>query len=389
VPECNVKNWMIPILNSWISSWTPIPAVTPIPSFRELPRIMLAVLFIAIMIIASLWILRPFLPALIWSTLVVVSTWPLLLAVQGRLWGKRGLAAIVMTTVMLLVVIVPLALAVLTIVEHAGDVAGRLKTLANASVPAPPGWVEQVPLVGPKLAAEWRAVAELGADEQYARVAPYAKDAARWILSKAGSLAAFFLHLLLTLVISALLYYQGDAAADGLRAFARRLGGARGEQSVVLAGQAIRAVALGVVVTAFVQAGLGGIGLAVAGVPLASFLTALMFVLAVAQIGAGPVLLLAVAWLYWSGDPWTATALLVWALFVTSIDNVLRPLLIKRGADLPLVLIFAGVIGGLLAFGVVGLFVGPVVLAIAYTEVTAWVADGGAEREESAAGSQR
>jgi len=359
------------------------------PSFRELPRIMLAVLFIAIMIIASLWILRPFLPALIWSTLVVVSTWPLLLAVQGRLWGKRGLAAIVMTTVMLLVVIVPLALAVLTIVEHAGDVAGRLKTLESASVPAPPGWVEQVPLVGPRLAAEWRAVAALGADEQYARVAPYAKDAARWILSKAGSLAAFFLHLLLTLVISALLYYQGDAAADGLRAFARRLGGARGEQSVVLAGQAIRAVALGVVVTAFVQAGLGGIGLAVAGVPLASFLTALMFVLAVAQIGAAPVLLLAVAWLYWTGDPWTATALLVWALFVTSIDNVLRPLLIKRGADLPLVLIFAGVIGGLLAFGVVGLFVGPVVLAVAYTEVTAWVADGDAEREESAAGSQR
>jgi predicted PurR-regulated permease PerM len=389
VPECNVKNRVTPILNSWLNSWTPIPAVTHIPSFRELPRIMLAVLFIAIMIIASLWILRPFLPALIWSTLVVVSTWPLLLAVQRRLWGKRGLAAIVMTTVMLLVVIVPVALAVLTIVEHAGDVAGRLKTLESASVPAPPGWVEQVPLVGPRLAAEWRGVAALGADEQYARVAPYAKDAARWILSKAGSLAAFFLHLLLTLVVSALLYYQGDAAADGLRAFARRLGGARGEQSVVLAGQAIRAVALGVVVTALVQAGLGGIGLAVAGVPLASFLTALMFVLAVAQIGAGPVLLLAVAWLYWTGDPWTATALLVWALFVTSIDNVLRPLLIKRGADLPLVLIFAGVIGGLLAFGVVGLFVGPVVLAIAYTEVTAWVADGGAEHEESAAGSQR
>jgi predicted PurR-regulated permease PerM len=363
--------------------------MTSIPSFRELPRIMLAVLFIAIMIIASLWILRPFLPALIWSTLVVVSTWPLLLAVQRRLWGKRGLAAIVMTTALLLVVIVPLALAVLTIVEHAGDVAGRLKTLANASVPAPPGWVEQVPLVGPKLAAEWQAVAALSADEQYARVAPYAKDAARWILSKAGSLAAFFLHLLLTLVISALLYYQGDAAADGLRAFARRLGGSRGEQSVVLAGQAIRAVALGVVVTAFVQAGLGGIGLAVAGVPLASFLTALMFVLAVAQIGAAPVLLLAVIWLYWTGDTWTATAFLVWALFVGSSDNVLRPLLIKRGADLPLVLIFAGVIGGLLAFGVVGLFVGPVVLAVAYTEVTAWVADGDAEREESAAGSQR
>ena len=387
--ECNVKNWVTPILNSWLNSWTPIPAVTHIPSFRELPRIMLAVLFIAITIIASLWILQPFLPALIWSTLVVVSTWPLMLAVQRRLWGKRSLAVIVMTTALLLVVIFPLALAVLTIIEHADDVAGRLKMLANASVPAPPGWVEQVPLVGPKLAAEWQAVAAIGADELYGRVAPYAKDAARWILGKAGSLAAFFLHLLLTLIISALLFYQGEAAADGLRAFARRLGGPRGEQSVVLAGQAIRAVALGVVVTAFVQAALGGIGLVAAGVPLAGLLTALMFVLAVAQIGAGPVLVLAVAWLYWIGETWTATAFLAWTLFVVSIDNVLRPLLIKRGADLPLVLIFAGVIGGLLAFGVVGLFVGPVVLAVAYTEINAWVAEGDAEREESAAGSQR
>jgi len=144
-------------------------------------------------------------------------------------------------------------------------------------------------------------------------------------------------------------------------------------------------VALGVAVTAVVQAVLGGIGLVVAGVPLAGFLTALMFVLAVAQIGAGPVLLLAVAWLYWSGDRWTAMAFLVWALFVISIDNVLRPLLIKRGADLPLVLIFAGVIGGLLAFGVVGLFVGPVVLAVAYTELSAWVSADAQERDDSSA----
>jgi predicted PurR-regulated permease PerM len=108
-----------------------------------------------------------------------------------------------------------------------------------------------------------------------------------------------------------------------------------------------------------------------------------MFVLAVAQIGAGPVLLLAVVWLYWSGSTVTATVFLIWAVFVGTIDNVLRPLLIKSGADLPLVLIFAGVIGGLLAFGVVGLFVGPVVLAIAYTELTAWVKDGANERERS------
>jgi predicted PurR-regulated permease PerM len=359
--------------------------MTKIPSFRELPHILLAVLFIALTIIASLWILQPFLPALIWSTLVVVSTWPLLLAAQKRLWGKRGLAVIVMTSALLLVAIVPLALAALTIIEYADDVGEKLKTFAQASVPAPPGWVEGLPLIGRKLAADWQAIAALSPDEVHARVAPYAKDAARWILSKAGSLAMFFIHLLLTLIISALLYYKGEAAANGLRAFARRLAGTRGEQSVTLAGQAVRAVALGVVVTAVVQALLGGVGLAVAGVPLAGFLTALMFVLAVAQIGAGPVLLLSVVWLYWTGETTTATVFLVWSLFVGTIDNVVRPFLIKSGADLPLVLIFAGVIGGLLAFGVVGLFVGPVVLAVAYTELTAWVSEGDAEHEDSQA----
>jgi predicted PurR-regulated permease PerM len=286
-----------------------------------------------------------------------------------------------MTTALLLIVVVPLALAVLAISDHAEDVAEQLKALARVSVPVPPAWVEQVPFIGAKVATEWQGIAALSPDDLHARLAPYAKVAVGWILSKAGGLAAFFLHLILTVIISALLYYKGEAAAEGVRLFARRLAGLRGEQSVTLAGQAIRAVALGVVVTAFAQAVLGGIGLAVAGVPFAGVLTALMFVLAVAQIGAGPVLLLAVIWLYWSGSAVTATVFLVWSIFVGTIDNVLRPLLIKSGADVPLVLIFAGVIGGLLAFGVVGLFVGPVVLAIAYTELSAWVRDGAQERE--------
>jgi len=359
--------------------------MTNLPDFRELPRILLSVLFIAAAITASLWILQPFLPALIWATLIVVATWPLMRAAQRILWGKRGLAVIVMTIVLLLVVIVPLALAVMTIVEHADDFGDGLKALARAGVPPPPGWVEGLPLIGPKLAAEWQAIAALGAGALQARIAPYAKSIATWFLSKAGTLAAFFLHLLLTAIISAILYYKGEAAAAGVRAFARRLAGSRGEQAITLAGQAIRAVALGVVVTAVVQALLGGIGLAVAGVPVASFFTALMFVLAVAQIGAGPVLLLAVAWLYWSGDPVWGTAMLVWTLIVGSLDNILRPLLIKLGADLPLVLIFAGVIGGLLAFGLVGLFVGPVVLAVTYTQLAAWVSEGGTQREGSSA----
>jgi predicted PurR-regulated permease PerM len=161
-----------------------------------------------------------------------------------------------------------------------------------------------------------------------------------------------------------------------MRRFGQRLAGERGEDAVVLAGQAIRGVALGVVVTALVQSLLGGIGLAVAGVPFAPVLTALMFMLCIAQLGPLLVLLPAVAWMYWSGDNAWATFLLIWTLIVGSLDNFLRPFLIKKGADLPLLLILAGVIGGLIAFGLVGIFIGPVVLAVGYTLLDAWVAGG-------------
>jgi predicted PurR-regulated permease PerM len=124
-----------------------------------------------------------------------------------------------------------------------------------------------------------------------------------------------------------------------------------------------------------VQSIMGGIGLAIAGVPFVGVLTALMFILAVAQIGAGPILFAVVAWMYWDGATGWATGLLVWSIIVSSMDNVLRPILIRRGGDLPLLLVFAGVIGGLVAFGLVGIFVGPLVLAVSYRLLQAWVAE--------------
>ena len=142
---------------------------------------------------------------------------------------------------------------------------------------------------------------------------------------------------------------------------------------MVLAAQATRSVALGVILTALAQALLAALGLLVAGVPSVGVLTVLMIVTGLAQLGPMPVLLPAVAWLYWQGDVGWGTALLVWSGFVGVIDNWLRPALIRRGADLPMMLVFVGVIGGLVAFGVVGLFIGPVVLAVAYRLFDAWV----------------
>jgi predicted PurR-regulated permease PerM len=345
------------------------------PPQRDLAQITLSVLFIGGLIAASFWILQPFLAAVVWATMVVVATWPVMRGLQSWLGGRRSLAVAAMTLMLLLLMVVPLSLAIAAIADNAGRIASVAKWLSEFNLPPPPEWVARIPLVGNRLQDFWQQVAAAGIQSYAARIAPYAETGARWFIAEAGNFGLLLVQFLLTVVIAAIMYAGGESAAAWLQRFGRRLAGARGEQVVVLAGRAIRGVALGVVVTAIVQSVLGGIGLALAGVPMAPVLTVLMFVLCIAQLGPMLVLLPAVIWVYWSGEHVWGSVLLVWSLVVISLDNVLRPYLIKKGADLPLLLIFAGVIGGMLSLGLVGIFVGPVVLAVAYTLIDAWVDD--------------
>ena len=355
-------------------------AGSPAPAW-DLTRILLSVAAIGGLIVASFWILRPFLPPLIWATMIVVATWPALRAAQAHLWGKRGLAVTVMTLVMLMLVIAPFAIGVSTIVEHGDTIVAWTRALETLSVPGPPEWVRPLPVVGDQVAAEWQKIASTRTEDLAARLTPYLKAIAFWILAQVSGLGALFIQLPLTVAISGILYAKGEAVAAAVRMFARRLAGDAGERVAVLSAQAVRAVALGIVVTALIQSIAAGVGLAVTGVPRAGLLTAVMFLLGVAQIGPAPVLIGAVAWLYWKQQALWGTVMIVWAIVTISLDNFLRPLLIKRGADLPLLLIFAGVVGGLLAFGIIGLFIGPVVLAVTYTLLQAWVAEGDAAPE--------
>ena len=349
------------------------PVTSPFPS-RDIPRITLTVLFIGLMIVASLWVLRPFVAAAVWAGTIVVATWPLMCALQSRLGGRRWLAVVLMTGTMLLLLVVPLALAIGTIIDYADDIVGWVKTAADRAVPPPPDWIGQIPLVGSRLVRRWQQLAATSHEELATEAAPYARTAVQWVAGRAGDFGALLVHFLLTVLITAILYSTGETAASGVRRFARRLAGERGDDSVVLAGQAIRAVALGVVVTALVQSVAAGVGLAIAGIPYAAVLTAVIFILCIAQLGPFLVLAPVVGWLYWSGNPVWGTVLLVWTVLVGVLDNVLRPMLIRRGADLPLLLIFAGVIGGLISFGIIGLFVGPVILAVTYRLLEAWIA---------------
>ncbi len=349
--------------------------MTRTPASPDLTRVTLSVLVIGLLVVACLWILWPFLGAIAWAGMLVVATWPTLLSLQARLGGRRWLAIVVLTFAMLLVIVLPLVLAVGTIAAHAGDMTSWVASAAHVAVPAPPAWVAQIPLLGPKLADEWQRLAATSHEELATRASGYALVVAQWFVGQVGGLGLLLLQFLLTMAIAVLLYSTGEQAAEGARRFARRLAGERGDQAVVLAGQAIRAVALGITGTALVQSVAAGIGLAVAGVPYAGVLTSIVFVLCMVQLGPLLVMAPAVAWLYWSGHPAWATALIVWAILIAATDNVLRPLLIRRGADLPLPLIFAGAIGGLVSLGVIGLFVGPVVLAVTYRLLEWWIGD--------------
>ena len=357
----------------------PAPAAVA-PTMRlpqDLTRTTFAVLALALLVGASLWVLRPFLGPTIWATMVVVATWPLMRRIERAAGGRRWVAVTVMTLLLLLLFVVPLVLAIVTIVDNADRLADWARLIAAYRPgPTPPDWLAAVPLIGSWLAGAWEHAVAAGLGHLLAKLTPYAGTATRWFVSEVGSVGLLALQFLMTVAIAAILYAGGEEAADQVRRFAHRLAGDRGASTVQLAGDAIRGVALGVGVTAVVQSVAGGITLAIVDIPFAGLLTALMFMLCIAQVGPAPVLVPAVIWVFWDGQIGWGIFMLVCTLVITTMDNVIRPMLIRLGADLPLLLIFAGVIGGLFAFGLVGIFVGPVVLAVAYMLLEAWIDEG-------------
>ena len=355
---------------------------------HDVTRTTLQVLSIGILISAVAWIIRPFVTSMIWAGMIVVTTWPILLALQARLKNKRWLAAAIMTVALLLVVVVPILLAIAAIIKGVDDGYVWVKSLSTFTVPPPPEWLGGIPLAGPRLADLWRQFALTGPEELFTYLAPYARQTLSWFVAQAGSVGMVVLQFFLTVIIAAILYAKGEAASAGIDSFARRLAGQQGVAVMLLAEKAIRGVALGVVVTAIIQATVGGIGLVVAGVPAAALLTAVMFMLCLAQIGPVLVLFPALIWVYWNDGALWGSILLVFVVIAMTLDNFVRPVLIRKGVDLPLVMIFAGVIGGLVAFGIIGLFIGPVVLAVAHTLLKAWVSGGAEEKTMTLEGSE-
>jgi predicted PurR-regulated permease PerM len=309
-----------------------------------------------------------------------------MIRVQRYTGNRRGIAVLIMTGGLLVILVMPLWIAVSTIVSRLDVIEDLFRSMVSLRVPPAPEWLGGLPLIGDQLIRDWQVIRDVGVQDLAPKLTPYAGALTRWLTSAVGGLGGTLLQFFLIIAISAILFAKGEIAADAATRFGRRLGGERGETTVRLAGRAIRGVALGVVVTALAQSMVGGIGLAVVGIPFASMLTAVMFILCLAQLGPGLVLIPAVVWMYYSGDRLWATVLLVFSVIAVALDNFLRPLLIRRGADLPLLLILVGVIGGLLTIGLLGIFIGPVVLAVTHTLLNAWIEESGSDGSSNGIG---
>jgi predicted PurR-regulated permease PerM len=334
--------------------------------------VVLRVGLVALLIAWCLWIAQPFILPLLWGAIIAVALDPLHERLSQRLGGRPGLAGAVLTVAGLLLMVGPLAVLGVAL-------GGTVRTLAASAlrgeldIPPPPEGLASIPLIGQTLTEYWQ-LASTNLEELLVQIEPQIRQAGAWLLGFAGGLGLGFLSGLFALVVAGVLLAWRGRIVPTVHRLAVRLAGARGEPLLLLGEETVQAVARGIVGTAFVQALFATIGFMVAGVPGGPFWGFVVFLFGLIQIGALPVMIPVVIWAFMTMSALPLVLFLVWTVLVSLIDNVLRPLWIGSGARVPLLVLLIGVIGGLLAHGLIGLFVGPVVVALGYTLLTAWLA---------------
>lgn len=337
----------------------------------DLSQFILSLIFIITISVTSFLIIKPFILGFSWASMIVIATWPLMLKMQKFLGGKRLIAVISMIITLLLLFIVPIVFLVNSLIKTSIPLIHwfRSNTLEFPELI----WLQDIPIIGKKIFISYQELLDSDGGELIREVRPYMGRTTEFFIIQAKNFGLFLMHLTLMLLFSVLLYWNGEKISNSIRQFASRLSSKNGDAIILLAVQAVRAVALGVVVTALIQAVLSGIGLLISGVPYWTLLMILIVFSCLIQLGPLPVLIPSVIWLYWNSNTTWGTMLLVWSCFVFILDNILRPFFIRIGSDFPTFLILLGVIGGLIAFGMIGLFVGPVVLVILYRLIISWI----------------
>jgi predicted PurR-regulated permease PerM len=319
-------------------------------------------------------VLRPFVSALLWAAVLCFSSWPVYARLLKLLRNRRTLAALIMSLGMILVVLLPFVIIGATLADNVKELTVATRHWIGQGPPSPPAWLGKVPGIGPSATQYWQDLASDTA-KLWTQAQPFVERVGAWLLVGGFALGRGVLELGLSIFIAFFLFRDGVAAAERLTTGVERIGGTRGRHLLTVAGSTVRGVVYGILGTALAQGVAAGIGYAIAGVPGAGVLALLTFFTSVVPIlGTTIVWAPAAVWLFNQGSTGWAIFMLVWGIGVANIDNILKPWLISQGSKMPFILIFFGVLGGAVAFGFIGVFLGPTLLAVGFRIVEEWVA---------------
>jgi predicted PurR-regulated permease PerM len=372
----------------------------------------LSVVTLGLLLIGCFVVMRPFLSALMWAVVLGFTLWPVQSRLTRWLGNRRTLAASVTTLTIAIVLVVPFVVVGISVADDARALATATRKWSEGGLPAPPAWVERIPIVGDQAKFYWEEfdkdleafwlqlrkpldeepgfIAEEGDADLSPVIGPVPPSfgesrlanalrnlfawAQSWLPSAGLAIGRGMTEVVLSVFLAFFILRDGSVVAVRLATGVDRIAGERGRHLLEVAGNTVRGVVYGILGTALVQGGLAAVGFFLAGVPGATLLGLLTFFLSVVPMGPPLVWIPAVIWLYQQGATGWAIFMLVWGVVVSSVDNLVKPWLISQGSNLPFILIFFGVIGGALAFGVIGVFLGPTLLAVAYRLIEEWSA---------------
>lgn len=348
---------------------------TPSPTYFEL-AIRLAVLGLLLYLAFSL--VRPFISIVIWSVIIAVALYPLFVWTARTLGGREKLAAVLVTLFNLAIVIGPVTWMAMDLIESVSAISERVNW-TDLSIPLPSDSVKSWAFVGEEIHRIWT-LAATNTRELLLKIYPYLKPVGSLALGIVAGTGTSVLKFIISVIVAGFLFVSAPPLVNAMKMLARKLEAERGEQFVSLAGTTIRTVSRGVVGIAVLQALLAGIGLAVAGIPAASLLTFAILVLGIIQVGPSILIIPIVIWSWFSMETGAAILFTAYMVPVNLIDNILRPFLLGRGLQTPMLVILLGVLGGTISYGITGLFLGPIILAVFWEILIAWI---NAEPKES------
>ncbi|MDO8786478.1 MAG: AI-2E family transporter [Sulfuritalea sp.] len=319
-------------------------------------------------------VLYPFIPAVLFAAVVCSATWPLYLRLRMALWGRSALAALVMTLLLIVLVIGPTVLLAASLADDVTAMAEAAKAMLNGGPMAPPAWLRKIPLVGELLADQWQRLAS-GSDSLSALWKSLLEPVRNFLIGAGKSAGAGLLQLTLASFIGFFFYRDGEALMVAVRKALDRIAAGRGNEFLETIDNSVTGAVVGVFGTALAQALVALTGFVIAGVPAAFLLSVATFFLSIVPIGPPLVWGGAAAWLAYDGQMGWAAFMVAWGfLGISTIDNLVKPYLMSRSSKLPMLLVVLGVFGGVVAFGFIGLFIGPPVLAIGLTLAQLWIA---------------